>query len=236
MWLDHQCFIDIPVFDLMNKKLVGEDEDESQSLTSLPAVAHWIKQFNDINMLAATWILKETSASRRVRMIEWVIGLLVKLRSMQNFQSVMAILGALKCSSVYRLKKTWLTVSKTKKKQYNEIVAEMAHTNNSARYRSLLVECDPPLVPFLGTCLSDLTFIEDGNPDNLSSGYVNFTKRRLMGRVISELRSFQCCSYPFRYVGEINELIDQIKPMDENEQYQASLLIEPRAKNPPGKN
>lgn len=88
--------------------------------------------------------------------------------------------------------------------------AVMRGDNAYKTYRETLARSAPPCIPYLyvfcfafillnnmelklslsisfrGVHLSDLTFIEDGNPDTID-GLINFTKRRLVFRVISDL-------------------------------------------------
>ena len=57
--------------------------------------------------------------------------------------------------------------------------------------------CDsvnPPCIPYLGTYLTDLTFIDDGNPDEVD-GMINFFKWSLTAGVIEDLSRFQQISY-----------------------------------------
>ena len=60
--------------------------------------------------------------------------------------------------------------------------------------RNCLRSADPPCVPYLGMYLTDLTFIEDGNPDTVD-GLINFVKRRLYANVIRDLQQFQFLEY-----------------------------------------
>jgi hypothetical protein len=47
--------------------------------------------------------------------------------------------------------------------------------------RDAVHQANPPLVPYLGVYLSDLTFIEDGNADTVHNGLINFDKQRFFG-------------------------------------------------------
>ncbi len=44
----------------------------------------------------------------------------------------------------------------------------MSMEGNYLRYRQVLKQTSPPAVPFLGVFLSDLTFLDDGNPDSIA--------------------------------------------------------------------
>ena len=45
----------------------------------------------------------------------------------------------------------------------------MSRKSNYKAFRELLATCTPPCLPYLGTFLTDLTFIEEGNPDTMSA-------------------------------------------------------------------
>jgi hypothetical protein len=66
----------------------------------------------------------------------------------------------------------------------------------------VLSQSAPPCIPYLGVHLSDLTFIEDGNPDTIR-GLINFTKRRFLFRVISEISRYQQNAYNLHPVPQI---------------------------------
>ncbi len=60
---------------------------------------------------------------------------------------------------------------------WNDLEEKMSTDKSHKRYRELLEESYPPLIPFLGVYLTDLTFVGDGNPDMIGDKH-NFTKRR----------------------------------------------------------
>ena len=86
----------------------------------------------------------------------------------------------------------------------------------------------PPLVPYIGLFLKDLVFIEDGNNDN-TDGLINFQKRIMIAKVISDIRKFQRRLYKYQQVPElINHLIYFPDWLPDAESYDLSLRIEPR--------
>lgn len=127
----------------------------------------------------------------------------------------------------------------------------MSVEGSSKAYRERLHTSNPPCIPYLyesiffanisnqlyyksGTYLSDLTFIDEGNPDTLPPHkLINFSKRLLTYRAISEIQRYQNEAYKLRPVDNIIKLIETIKgPTDEKEfekqMYAESLAREPR--------
>lgn len=108
----------------------------------------------------------------------------------------------------------------------------MNPTKNFSAYRELLHSINPPLVPFLGVYLTDLTFIDDGNPDQLkdSPNLINFSKRAKTADVVRDIQQYQALPYHLTVVPDIQayvkkELETVLKVEDLFEQ---SMKLEPR--------
>ncbi len=74
-----------------------------------------------------------------------------------------------------------------------------------------------------GMFLTDLTFIEDGTPNELPGGLVNFAKRRSLAQVIREIQQFQQCPFNFEAVPAIQKILDNAKPLSTDDAYKLSL-------------
>lgn len=70
--------------------------------------------------------------------------------------------------------------------------------------------------------------IQDGNPNNLNTGYINFYKRRLVAEVIKEIQQYQQTPYNLTAVQQIQNYLLNSETMDEAESFKLSLQIEPR--------
>ena len=81
---------------------------------------------------------------------------------------------------------------------------------------------------YLGSYITDLTFIDDGNKKYLPNGYINFTKCRRIAEVIKEIQQYQQLTYTFHRVPFIIEYFEKMEIMNESKQYDQSLIIEPR--------
>jgi hypothetical protein len=51
--------------------------------------------------------------------------------------------------------------------KFDELKAFMDTNGNFKMLRTAIHTANPPVIPYLGIYLSDLTFIEDGNPDEV---------------------------------------------------------------------
>jgi len=80
--------------------------------------------------------------------------------------------------------------------------------------------------------LSDLTFIEDGNPNMLRNNekLINFSKRMKTAEVIRDLQQYQTVPYPFVRVNELQMWLDNelANSSEIQELYDLSTQVEPR--------
>ena len=88
----------------------------------------------------------------------------------------------------------------------------------------------PPMIPYLGVFLKDLTFLDIGNPKHLDEEkkFINFDKLRMISSVISELRTFQEIPYQFKPDPVIQRhLTSTSTPFNEDQLYKISRILEP---------
>merc|ERR1711916_22582 len=94
-------------------------------------------------------------------------------------------------------------------------------------YRSALRASKPPSVPYLGVYLQDLTFIEDGNPEQID-GLVNFERLKLVNGVLTEVLLHQQQVYRIAVLDPISTLLVSLPSASEKTLYNLSLIREPR--------
>jgi son of sevenless len=155
----------------------------------------------------------------------------------------MSIISALNSTPIHRLKRTWEIVPSKTMQVFDELNKVMHSTMNFSVYRERIRTGPTPALPFLGTppaaqranegvWLSDLTFIEDGNPDMLRNNerLINFSKRAKTAEVIKDLRLYQGTPYPFHRVPELQFWLDSElqKSSEIQELYELSTQVEPR--------
>uniref|UniRef100_A0A8C9Y5B3 Ras protein specific guanine nucleotide releasing factor 1 n=1 Tax=Sander lucioperca TaxID=283035 RepID=A0A8C9Y5B3_SANLU len=153
-------------------------------------------------------------------------------RCLHNYNAVLEITSSLNRSSVFRLKKTWLKVSKQTKGLIDKLQKLVSSEGRFKNLREALKNCDPPCVPYLGMYLTDLAFIEEGTPNYTEDNLVNFSKMRMISHIIREIRQFQQTAYKIDLQPKVTQyLLDNSFVLDEESMYEASLRIEPKVPN-----
>lgn len=198
-----------------------------------PNIIRMINFFNIFSRWVATYILSKDVLKDRVKAVKRILKILAHLREFNNFDALTAVLAGLNNSSVYRLKATWEKIKKYK--VYNSLVEcrEIMDTTGSySNYRKAVSTADPPIVPYLGVYLTDLTFIEDGNSDYLKvkcdrDNIINFDKLRKVAAVIKDIDIYKQTPYNFNSVDAIQNFLANLKPLDDDELYKISRTVEP---------
>ena len=76
--------------------------------------------------------------------------------------------------------------------------------------------------------MTDITFIEDGNPDYIK-GLINFRKREFNYNVLREIQQYQLIGYTFELVDNIAHYLTELPLIaNENDLYELSLIREPK--------
>jgi len=180
----------------------------------------------------ATAILGENDIKRRCNILKHFILVADKCYSLNNFNTVMSILAGFNSSPIHRLKRTWELLSNKMNLIFENLERVINPQKNYAQYRENLHSVNPPCVPFLGVYLTDLTFIEDGNSNNLKSNsqLINFSKQSKTAEVIKEIQQYQLLPYNLNPVKELSDYILNClnEPVDETTLYDISLALEPR--------
>ncbi|CAM2098898.1 ras-specific guanine nucleotide-releasing factor 1 isoform X2 [Caretta caretta] len=222
--LDHLVFKKIPYEEFFGQGWMKLEKNERT-----PYIMKNTKHFNDISNLIASEILRNEDVNARGSAIEKWVAVADICRCLHNYNAVLEITSSLNRSAIFRLKKTWLKVSKQTKALIDKLQRLVSSEGRFKNLREALKNCDPPCVPYLGMYLTDLAFIEEGTPNYTEDGLVNFSKMRMISHIIREIRQFQQTSYKIEHQAKVTQyLLDQSFVMDEESLYESSLRIEPK--------
>lgn len=139
---------------------------------------------------------------------------------------MIAITSGLNTPPIRRLKRTWEQVNPRFMAQFGACEMTIDSNKNFTKYRQLMASVTPPCVPFIGkkppifllltftlfvigVFLSTLQFIQDGNPDNLPDGLVNFRKRQKASEVISDIKRWQAQPFNFHHLPNVLAYIEE---------------------------
>jgi RasGEF domain/RasGEF N-terminal motif len=186
-----------------------------------------IERFNCFSSSVATLLLQCSGIKARRRMLTKVIEVMDELLLLNNFNAVMAFMSALNNSAVFRLKHTFAELKKPVFERFEYFARLFSSTQSFKSYRDTYVGAHPPAIPFLGVYLTDLTFIEDGNPDEVH-GMVNYFKRTLVFDVIRVVRRYQTTCYNLKMVPQLQRYLNSLPKLSEGDMYEISLQLEPR--------
>lgn len=198
-----------------------------------PHILAMISNFNRVSHWAASEILGQPDLKLRAQIIVRFICIAHFCLQLNNFNGVMQMLAALQNSSVHRLYKTWELLPQKFFDMFEAMALLMngnAGQGNFKQYRDTLKMCVPPCVPYLGVYLTDLTFLNEGNPDFLDpeKTLINVQKMMKISRVVRNVTMFQQTPYCLAPVDFMKDFIMNTKPMGEQEQYNKSVELEPK--------
>ncbi|XP_070256581.1 LOW QUALITY PROTEIN: ras-specific guanine nucleotide-releasing factor 1 [Myotis yumanensis] len=222
--LDHLVFKKIPYEEFFGQGWMKLEKNERT-----PYIMKTTKHFNDISNLIASEIIRNEDIGARASAIEKWVAVADICRCLHNYNAVLEITSSMNRSAIFRLKKTWLKVSKQTKALIDKLQKLVSSDGRFKNLREALKNCDPPCVPYLGMYLTDLAFIEEGTPNYTEDGLVNFSKMRMISHIIREIRQFQQTAYKIEHQAKVTQyLLDRSFVMDEESLYEASLRIEPK--------
>uniref|UniRef100_H2N2A2 Ral guanine nucleotide dissociation stimulator n=1 Tax=Oryzias latipes TaxID=8090 RepID=H2N2A2_ORYLA len=223
-----------------------------------PTIRATVAQFNAVTNCVIATCLNNPSlkASQRARLLERWIDVARECRILKNFSSLRAILSALQCNAIHRLKRTWEEVSRESFRTFRELSEIFSDDNNYSISRELLVkegtskfatlEINPKraqrrhqqqrdlgvmqgTIPYLGTFLTDLVMMDTAMKDYTEGGLINFEKRRKEFEVIAQIKLLQLASnnYSFTQDSHFREWFASAEKLSEAESYMLSCEIEP---------
>ncbi|XP_050996189.1 ras-specific guanine nucleotide-releasing factor 1 isoform X2 [Acomys russatus] len=108
--LDHLVFKKIPYEEFFGQGWMKVEKNERT-----PYIMKTTKHFNDISNLIASEIIRNEDINARVSAIEKWVAVADICRCLHNYNAVLEITSSMNRSAIFRLKKTWLKVSKQTK-------------------------------------------------------------------------------------------------------------------------
>lgn len=218
-------------------ELVGQHWGSRQAdrMDHCPNLIRYSDHYNQTLQWCCQKILEVETELERSNVISFFIHILLHSFQFNNFLAVFIITSALNSVAVYRLSQSWNLVPEAQRRIF-WVLTEL--TASSGRlYKEELKDVVPPAVPYLGTTLTDLTFIEDGNANRNSAGEVNFHFRCVkVHDTITKALRFQGQPYSFSpqeaVLYQMHHSFSNCEAMSDEAMYERSLALEKRSPSP----
>jgi len=193
-----------------------------------PNVLAMIKRFNVVSNWVTVSILSVPTVRDRARLMAKFIHIAENLLQLNNYNSLMSILGGLNASSVSRLKYTVEEMPNNIQKLKKDLETLMSSDNNFRDYRARMntLPLDVPVLPYLGVYLTDLTFVDENS--DFVNGLINYSKRVLLYGIVNLIRQRQDKQYNLQPVQQIITKLMQLTMVDDSGFFKKSLDMEPR--------
>eukprot|EP01113_Clastostelium_recurvatum_P021560 TRINITY_DN2555_c0_g1_i5.p1 TRINITY_DN2555_c0_g1~~TRINITY_DN2555_c0_g1_i5.p1 ORF type:complete len:1072 (+),score=212.97 TRINITY_DN2555_c0_g1_i5:72-3287(+) len=233
--LDHSLFRQIKQWEFFGLNWTKKPTSESlHSMGESTNIKNSTNNFNKISKWAVNEILRGETPKARASALTRIIQIAGHCRDLNNFNMVISLLAGLNSSPIARLHQSWPLIKN--RDLLSELNFLVDFDGNFRNMRGMLHKVEPPAIPYLGMYLTDLVFIEEGNPTLFrNTGQINFVKCRLMSNVIQEVQQFQRTPYNLQPVPWIQEAFEQMTVLtDENLLYKMSLDLEQRESDSSG--
>ncbi|KAM4714878.1 RAS guanyl-releasing protein 2-like isoform 3-T3 [Anableps anableps] len=197
-----------------------------------PILERFITLFNSVSQWIQLMVLSKPTAPQRAAVISHFIRVAQKLLQLQNFNTLMAVVGGLSNSSISRLKDTQSHISAETNKVFNNLTELVTSCGNYSQYRKRFSECSGFRFPILGVHLKDLIAVHVALPDwaDKEKTRVNLAKTQQLYAILQELALIQTTPPSIDSNTDLLNLLtvslDQYHT--EEEIYQMSLQREPR--------
>ncbi|RKF78144.1 putative ras guanyl-nucleotide exchange factor [Golovinomyces cichoracearum] len=192
-----------------------------------------IAHFNYIAKWVASLILMRNKAKHRAMMLEKFINIAQKLRQLNNYNGLAAVLAGLNCISVFRLAQTWCLLNADAQKRFKRLMILMGVQRSHSAYRLAWRNSTSSRIPFLPLHRRDLVSAEEGSRTFLDEEeiYINWKKFEILSEIILPLMRSQMLPYSNLIKSKgTRELILDCKIINDDEDlYKRSLAVEGNA-------
>ncbi|ETE69859.1 RAS guanyl-releasing protein 1, partial [Ophiophagus hannah] len=213
---DHLTYLEFKSF-----RRISDNPTMERSITLCNGISQWVQLM----------VLNRPTPQLRAEVFIKFIHVAQKLHQLQNFNTLMAVIGGLCHSSISRLKETSSHVPHDIHKIFNEMTELLSSGRNYDNYRRAYNECSNFKIPILGVHLKDLISLYEAVPDYLEDKRVNMHKLYSLYNHVNELIQLQEIGPPLEANKDLVHLLTLSLDLyyTEDEIYELSYAREPRS-------
>jgi len=178
---------------------VSLQPDQKDKCKSLEHVNRMIHHFNHVAFWVTNMVLLRDKPKHRAKALEKFMGVAWKLRHLNNYNSLGAVIAGVNGTAVHRLLLTRELIPAEAQKQFMRLEILMGTQKSHFAYRLAFENTASSRIPFLPLHRRDLVLAEQGNKTYVDSGEgerINWKKFEIIGEVIVSIRKSQEVGYP----------------------------------------
>lgn len=190
--MDWVMFSSIRPRDLVRQ--VSVTAEEKSKWKNLVHVNRMIDHFNHLAFWVKNYILLRDKPKHRALMLEKFMRIARKLREVNNYNALGAVIAGVRSSSVGRLSATRELIPPQVGKDWMKLELLMSPTRSHFAYRLAWENSSGERIPYLPLHRRDLVSAEEGNKTFVGDekeGRINWKKFEVMGEVIVSLQKAQ---------------------------------------------
>ncbi len=194
--MDWIMFSSIRVRDLVRH--VSLPLEQKEKCKSLANVNRMIDHFNHIAKWVSNMILMRDKAKHRAQMLEKFMRIALKLRQLNNYNGLAAVIAGINGSAVHRLAQTRALVPAECQKRFMRLELLMSTQKSHFAYRLAWENSSLPRIPFIPLHRRDLVSAEEGSRTFVgpTGDRINWKKFEVLAEVILPIMRSQGTPYP----------------------------------------
>ncbi|KAJ2901338.1 ras GEF [Zalerion maritima] len=226
--IDWIMFSSIRIRDLVRD--VSLSHAQKEKCRSLRNVNRMIQHFNHVARWVANMVLIRDKAKHRALMLEKFMNISLKLRQLNNYNGLAAVLAGINSTAVHRLAQTRLLVPQDVQRRFARLVLLMGTQKSHFAYRLAWENSPLPRIPFMPLHRRDLVSAEEGSRTFVGpqGDRVNWKKFEVLGEVLLPIMRSQGTPYPnlTKHLEVLQMILDCNLCADDEDIYQRSLAVE----------
>jgi hypothetical protein len=214
--IDWTMFTSFTARDLVRD--VSLNASEKSKSKSLRNVSRMIQEFNHLAFLVAQMILLRDKAKHRAKAMEKFMNIALRLRRLNNYNSLGAVMAGINGTPIQRLAQTRELIPMSVQKDFLRLVILMGTQRSHFAYRLAWENSFGERIPFLPLHRRDLVSAEEGNRTFLGDhkDRINWRKFEIIGDVVLAIQDSQRTPYPYIQKNEeVQRLVLDAKMSDE---------------------
>ncbi len=199
-----------------------------------PNICRILERSQEVYQWVASTIMEQDDVDDQVATVTKFIDLASELRNLNNFETLVHVVAALRCASVNRMRRLWSCIEKDRVELLADLESFTSSDKAFLELRNAMNTCCAPLIPYLGIYLTNLTFIEDVIVDRPPNTF-NFRKMKMIYDVVATLLLYKTKYQIAPDVGIQEAIAYSMRDLafeSEGQCYKQSLKLEPRQTHP----